>query len=307
MDDHVSSVAPDAGSVLRSVLSPIRKSKWLIGLATIAAAAAAVVLYKPHAAQVWSGRAVLTIGLAPSAEFITHQGGSSLIPVETPKTLVARISDRGFRNDLVNSAAFDPSTADLSRSVVLSSLRGVVTDGDREVQVELSAGSSADVHAAFASLGAQVLKAHQELLDRRSQPLQARIEDAKQRLAELEDSTNSLNSRIIAAWANEKVRSADKTGANGANLGGNTSLPPSTLPPPILLASIPAWSQLKDRIQADTTLAGLSESTVMRVEPDITPPAARSIATLRASLLAGLAMLAAALILTAVIKSPARS
>jgi hypothetical protein len=289
MDNQPSSAAPDVVSVLKFVASLAWRSKWLIGGATIAVAAVAFALAQANTVQVWTGKTTLTIGLSPTADYILQGNGPSMSAIETPRGTIARISSSAFRGEVVARAAFEPTTAAASRSMVSSSLRGIDLSNDRDVAVELSAVSAADVQAAFRAVAAEIDRTHGEILKRRLQLLQSRIDEAKSRIALIEKSNDRLNDRIFNASPDEKAQ-----------------LRPSTFTL-IPAASIPAWNTLQDRIGRDTTLKELSEPSVLRLENDTYLLMPRSTGGLRASILAGLAMLAAMIVLTIVVNRPVRA
>ena len=288
MDQQPPNAAPDAASGLRFVASLLWRAKWLIAAASLAAAAAGFAFYHPGDEQAWTGNTTLTIGMAPPVNYVLQRSGPPLEPIESPRSFVARMFDPVFRSKVLNEAAFAPSTAALSRAMVSSSLRGVVVESDRDVAIELTAASAADVQAALRALAAEVAKVHGEIFDQRIRLLQSRIEDAKSRLAAIQNISDRLNERIFDTNSND-----------------NTQTRP-TIVAPNSAASIPAWNELQDRILSDTNLAQLSEPSVLHLEANTYPLASRSVGTLRASVLAGLVMLAAMIVLTIVVSPPAR-
>ena len=285
MEYQVSSTAPDAGSVLKFVASLVRKSKWLIAAAAVLAAVVTYALTAASTSEVWSGRAILTVGTAPSDDFLAHQIGATVLPIEAPRRTVARLSEPAFKEQVVNQAAFEPATAAISRSMVTSSLRGIVIDRDRDIAIELSAGSAADVQAAFRAVAAEIGAVHDAIRDRQIQILQNRIDRNKSRIAEIEKETSELNDRIL------------KTSPSVKN-NEHPRLPDT----PAALASIFAWNEL----QMLTTVEQLSEPSVLHLEADKILVSHRSVDRLRASLLAGAGMLIAMIILTIIISPPGR-
>jgi hypothetical protein len=284
MNDQPSGSAPGAGSVLKFIAAALWRSKWLTGAAIIVAATVFFALYQPGTVQAWTGKTTLKIGLAPPTDFLLATWGSPLTPIETPRNAVARISDPIFRNKVLNQAAFEPATSAFSRAMVSSSLRGVAGESDRDLEVELTAGSAADVQAAFRALAAEIGLEHGDVLNRRLQYLQARIVETKNRIALLEKAGDSLNDRMFNAASDNKSHD-----------------PTSTQAPLAVLA--PSWNTLQDRLQLDTNLEQLSEPSVLNLDANTYTLAARSLGTLRASILAGLVMLAAIIILTIVVRA----
>jgi hypothetical protein len=288
MDHQVPNAAPDAGSGLRFIASIMWRAKWLIAAATFAAAAVTFALYPPSKEEAWTGKTTLAIGVAPPVDYVLQRSGPPLEPIETPRNFVARMFDPVFRSKIVNEAVFAPSTAALSRAMVSSSLRGTVGESDRDVAIELTASSAADVQAALRALAAEVGKVHGDIFNQRLRLLQSRIDDAKSRLAVIEKISDRMNDRIFDTTSDDK-----------------TAMRP-TIVAPNSAASIPAWNELQDRILSDTNLAQLSEPSVLHLEANSYPLASRSVGTLRASLLAGLVMLAAMIVLTIVVSPPTR-
>ncbi len=287
MDRQLPGAAPDADSIRKFVATHAWKARWLIAAATVVAAILTLALFPLKTAPIWRGKTSLTVGLAPSAEYLLQGSGPPLTPIESSRDLVARMSDPVFRSKIVNRAKFDPTTAAFSRAMVSSSLRGIALDNGRDVAVELSAGSAADVQAAFLALAKEIGELHTDSLNRLLQPLQARISDAKDRIALVEQSLDGLNQRLRES------------------AGGKMPLRP---PPfmPALPASLSIWNELHDRIRTDTSMAETTEPTVVHPEPDGYPVATYSLEPLRTSILAGIIMLAAMTVLTIVVNSPVR-
>jgi hypothetical protein len=291
MDHQPTSAAPDAGSVLKFVASVAWRSKWLIGVATVVSAAVAFALTPTttNTAEAWAGRAILRIGIAPTAEYILLRSGTPLAAIDSQRGTVMLISDPGFRQQVASQAAFEPATAATSRSMVASSLRGIVLDGDRDVALELSASSAADIQAAFHAVSAELGKVQDVVLNRRLELLQGRINDWRSRITEIEKANAQLNDRIVNRVPDEKMTS------------------PSLILPPTPTTAIPTWNDLQDRIQQDESLKKLSEPSVLRLESNNYVTGSRSVRTLRFSLLAGLGMLLAMIVLTVVFSRPVRA
>jgi hypothetical protein len=289
MNHQHSNAAPDLGSILKFVTSLVWRSKWLIGGASVVVAAVAFALTQANTVQIWSGRTTLAIGLAPNLDYILLPISPPMAAIETPRSTVARISGPAFKGQVISRAAFEPATAALSRSMVSSSLRAIDLNTDRDVALELSAGSAADVQAAFHAVAAEIERAHGDILNRRLQFLQVRIDEAKSRIAVIEKSTDRFNDRIFSATSDEKAQ-----------------LRPSILTP-TPATSVAAWNELQDRIQLHTNLKQLSEPSVLRLEADTSIVGPRSVGTLRSSLLAGLAMFIAMIVFTMVVNSPMRT
>jgi hypothetical protein len=289
MDHQTSGTAPDAGSVLKFVAFRVWRSKRLIGAAVVIAAAATVALYQPDASQAWTGKTSLTIGLAPPTDYVLAGAGSPLAPIETPRNAVARLSDPIFRNKVVNRAAFESPTAAFSRAMVSSSLRGIAGESDRDVTVELTAGSAADVQAAFRALADEISQVHGDILKRRLQFLQGKSDEAKRRIALIEMSSAAISNRLLGTGSDDRAQPTPSTSTSN------------------LAPLVPAWNALQDRIQSDTNLARLSEPSVLHLEANTYFLASRSLGTLKASLLAGFGMLVAMIILTIVVGTPARA
>jgi hypothetical protein len=290
VDDQPPSTTPDAGSVLKFVAPPIWKSKWLIAAATAVAAILALALTAPSGIEIWSGRAILTIGLSPASEFIAQKSGPAIVPIEMPRRAIARLSDPAFKEMIVKQAAFEPATASVSRSMVASSLRGVALDKERDIAIELSAGSAADVQAAFRAIAAEIGATHAAILDRQLAIVQNRIDDDKVRIAAIERDIGELNQRILNSMPTFKSNEAPRSPAN-----------------PILATTVFAWNDLNNMIRNDKALKQLSEPTALRVEADHVAVSHRSIDRLRASLLAGAGMLVAMIILTIVVSPSNRT
>jgi hypothetical protein len=285
--DHQPGIAtPNASKVLKFFALTVWRSKWLTGLATIVVILLTFALAPANTRDVWSGREKLRIGLAPSTEYIVLATGAALTPIDTQRGVAALISDPDFRQRVTSSAAFEPATAAASRSMVMSSLRAVVLDGDREIAIELNATSSADVQAAFRAVATEINKVHGAILDRRLALLQNRIESSRNRIEAIEKASNQLDGRILSGAFNQAP----------------TERPPIFMP--VLAASIPAWSNLQDRIDQDSNLKALSEPSAFRPEWEDRITGSHSVQTLKFSLLAGFAMLLAMIVLTMIVSRP---
>jgi hypothetical protein len=289
MNRQLSGPAPDAGSVMKFVMSILWRSKWLIGGAAVVAAAVAFALTPANTTQVWTGKTTLTIGMVPAVDYLLQSFGPPLATIEGSRNAVARISDPEFRRQVVSRAAFEPATAAVSRPMVASSLRAIALDNDRDISVELSAGSDADVHAAFHAVAAEIDRAHNAILNRRLQLLQGRIDDAKSRIAAIEKAAERANDRALGAATDDK------------NLSRLFVLEPA------LAAAIPTWNNLQDRIQSDEILKELSEQSVLHLDAAMSVLPPRPLATLRFSLLAGFGMLIAMIILFIIVSPSVRT
>jgi hypothetical protein len=269
---------------LRVILSRVWKFKWLIAAATIGAVAVTFVLFRSDAPQVWTGKTIVTIGTAPTKSYLILEGGPGLAPIKSQRDVIADISDPLFKKKIMAQTTFRPATAAFSREMAASSLRAAALNNDRDVAVEVSAASDEDVQAVLRGLAAEIEKEHQEIIKQRLESVSAEVEDLQSRIALIEKSLELLN------------RIADD---------------PSQFRPPMAMPdasiSMRTWNDLKDRIRRDTNLIKFSEPTVFRAEPDSYLRAARSIGALRASILAGLGMLAAMIVLTIVVSSRPRA
>jgi hypothetical protein len=284
------STAPDAGSVLKFVVPLIWKSKWLITAAAVLAAALTFALTESSKIDIWGGRAILTVGLAPASEFIAQKSGPAVVPIETPRRAIARLSDPAFKDLIIKRAAFEPATASVSRSMVTSTLRGIMLDKERDIAIELSAGSVADVQSAFRAIAAEIGAAHAAILDRQLEVVQNRIDGDKSRIAAIEKEIGELNDRILKSMPPSPRRNE----------------PPRSQVTPVLATTISAWNELQSLVRNDTALKQLSEPTALRIDADNLVVTHRSIERLRASLLAGAGMLVAMIILTIVVSPPRR-
>jgi hypothetical protein len=286
---QVHTTAPDAGSVLRFAVPLAWKSKWLIAAAVILAAVVTYALIGPSPIEVWSGRAIVTIGQAPASDFIAQKSGPAIVPIESPRRTIARLSEPAFRELVIGRATFEPATASISRSMVASSLRGILLDRERDIAIDLTAGSAADVKAAFRAVAAELSTIHAAVLDRQLKVLQNRIDQDNARLAAVAKEIGELNDQIIKSMPPPKWDEA-----------------PRTPVAPVMVTTIWAWNELQSQIRSDTTLKQLSEPTVLRIEDDQLDVSHRSIERLRDSLLAGAGMLIAMIVLTIVVSPPKR-
>ena len=251
MKHQVPITAPDAGSILKFAVPLVWKWKWTIAVGTIFAAILTYALMASSKVDIWGGRAVLSVGLAPASEFIAQKSGPAMSPIETPRRTVARLSDPAFQDLIVKRTAFEPETASVSRSMVASSLRGIVLDKERDIVIELSAGSAADVQSAFRVIAAEISAVHSDILNRQIEVVQSRIDEDKARLAAIEKEIVEFNMRVTRPppppWRNE---------------------PPSSPVTSTILMAISARNELQNLIRSDTALARLSEPTALRVNPD---------------------------------------
>jgi hypothetical protein len=289
MDEQQARPAPGFGSVWKHVVSLVRRARWLIAGATIVTAAVAFAL-TPTSKDVkaWSGRATLRIGLVPAAEYILYGSGTPLTVTQTAREAVAMISNPEFRDHVASQASFQPATAEISRSMVGASLRATIIE-DRDVAIELSAGSSADIQAAFQSVSAAVNEIDGKLLKDRLALLDGGIDQTKSRIAAIKESNQKLIDRVLNPNPDDKA-----TTHNAIVL----------LSPGEALSMVGA---LQDRIERAEDVKKLSDPTTVRVETNQFLTGSRSVRTLRFSLLAGLAMLVAMVVLTIVLSPPVRA
>lgn len=290
MKHQLPSTAPDAGNILKFSVPLVWKSKWLIAAAAVLAATVTYALTASSKIEIWSGRAILTVGLAPASDFIAQKSGPAVAPIEMPRRTVARLSDPAFKELIVRRAAFEPATASISRSMVAASLRGIVQDKERDIAIELSAGSAADVQSAFRAIAAEIGAAHAAVLDRQLEVVQNRIDEEKSTIAEIEREVGELNERILKSMPSPKWNE-----------------PPRSPITPMPVTTISAWNELQSLVRNDTALKQLSEPTALRIEADNLAVTHRSIERLRTSLLAGAGMLVAMIILTIVVNPSSRA
>lgn len=288
MDHQIMSATPNGETVLRVILSQVWKFKWLIAAATIAAVSVTFVLFRSEPAQIWTGKTILTIGIAPTKSYLLHEFGSALAPIKTQRDVIAQISNPMFTGKIIGRTPFRPATAAFSKEMATSSLRAVALVNERDVAVEISAASDEDVQAVLRELAAEIEKEHKEILKQRLESVSAEVEDLQSRISLIEKSVES-SGRAPGSVADDKSQPR----------------------PPMVLQDAPTstqtWNDLKDRVRRGSNLIKLSEPTVFRAEPGSYPRAARSIGTLRASILAGLGMLAAMIVLTIVVSSRPRA
>lgn len=275
---------------MKFVMPLVWKSKWLIAAAAVLAAAVTFALTASSKIEIWSGRAILTVGLAPASDFILQKPGPALAPIEMPRRTVARLSDPAFKELIVKRAAFEPATASISGSMVSSSLRGIVMDKERDIAIELSAGSAADVQSAFRAIAAEIGAAHAAILDRQLKVVQNRIDDDKGRIAAIEKEIEEVNERVLKSMPPPKRNE-----------------PPHSPVSPMLVTTISAWNELQSLVRNDTALKQLSEPTALRIDAEKLVVTHRSIERLRTSLLAGAGMLLAMIILTIVVSPPSQT
>ena len=285
INGEIMSAAPNGELVVRVILSQVWKFKWLIAAATIAAALATFVFSRSGAPQVWTGKTTLTIGTAPTKSYLIQEDGTGLAPIKTQREVIAEISDPLFKKKVIAQTAFRPATAAFSREMTASSLRAVALNSDRDVAVEVSAASDEDVQAVLRGLAAEIEKEHKEIIKQRLESMSAEVEDLQGRITVIEKSLEAI-SRAPDSIADDKSRSR---------------------PPVVIMPDVRTWSELKDRVRRGSNLIKFSEATVFRAEPDSYPRAARSVGALRASILAGLGMLAAMIVLTIVLSSRRRA
>jgi hypothetical protein len=283
---QVPGTAPDAGSVLKFAVPLVWKWKWMIAAAAVLAVILTYALMASSKIDIWSGRAILIVGLAPASDFIALRSGPAVAPIEMPRRTIARLSDPAFKELIVKRAAFEPATASVSRSMVASSLRGIMLDKERDVAIELSAGSAADVQSAFRTIAAEIGAAHTAILDRQIEVVQNRIDETKRSIDAIEREVGELNDRMFRS-----TKRNDR---------------PRALVAPTLVTATSAWNELQSLLSSDTALKQLGEPTALRTDPDHIAVTHRSIERLQASLLAGAAMLVAMIVLTIVVSPPRR-
>jgi hypothetical protein len=158
INGRIMSAAPNGELVLRVILSRVWKFKWLIAAATIGAVAVTFVLFRSDAPQVWTGKTIVTIGMAPTKSYLIQEGGPGLAPIKTQRDVIADISDPLSKKKVIARTTFRPATAAFSREMAASSLRAAALNNDRDVAVEVSAASDEDVQAVLRGLAAEIEK-----------------------------------------------------------------------------------------------------------------------------------------------------
>src|ERR1700759_3269751 len=132
---------------MNSATSLAWKFKWVLGGAIIVATAVALAIAQMGAVEVWSGSIPITTGLAPTPNFLLMSGEPVMQPIEPTRGSVARLSDPDFKTQVLNHISFAAKTADFSRSLVWSSLRGIELNSERDFAIEVTSASSADTEA----------------------------------------------------------------------------------------------------------------------------------------------------------------
>ena len=276
--------ASNAELVFKEILSRVWNFKWLIAAASIVAASVTFALSRSDPGQIWTGKTNLTIGTAPTKSYLLQEAGSALAPIETPRDVITRISDQAFKNKITGQTTFRPATAALSKEAAKSSLRAVALDNQRDVAVEVSAASDEDVQQVLRAVAAEIEKEHKEIIKQRLEAVSAEVEDLQGRIALIEKLLEAI-SRAPDSVADDK----------------------SQWRSPMAMPDVRTWNELKDRIRRGSNLIKFSEPTVFRADPDSYPRAARSIGALRSSILAGLGMLVAMIVLATVVSSRPRA
>ncbi len=204
--------------------------------------------------------------------------GSPLAPIKMQREVITQISDPAFKDKIMGQTVFQPLTAAFSRGMATSTLRAVALVNPRDVVVEVSAASEEDVQAVIRVLASEIQKEHKEILRQRLEYLSAEIEDLQSQITRLEKSHTLFD--------DDRGPVGDDKSRWGRGKGF-----------PNVSTQIRTWVYLKDRVRRSMHLVRISESTVLHSKPDSYLRAARSVDTLRASILAGLGMLAAIVVL----------
>jgi hypothetical protein len=280
--------APDAKSVLGYFGARLARARWLVFIAGVLVFGIGLVVFWPSGAPVWTGRTIVQIGLAPSPEYLIQETGPPLLPIESARSLVQRLSDPIFLIKVIARTQFEPKSADLSRDMAKKTLRGVALDGDRKVSVEVSAASRVDLEAVLQSLAAELNENHGSIANRRIETLRVNISDMQKRIDFIEKSLAEL----LPSTTTMPLLDQGKSPA-GAPMSSNFG------------TTAELWNGLKDRARRNKALLALTENTVAYAEPDTYPKSVRRIAPGMTALLAGLAMLIAMFVLV-VVTSPSQ-
>lgn len=283
MEQLTPKTSSDATGVLRYVSSLIGPSRWLIGIACLLAVGLTLVFYSADNVPAWTGKTIVRIGLVPGFDYLLQDSGSPLEPVESNRSLVSRVSDPIFRIKVMGAAKFEPANAVVSKKLATSSLRAVALEGYRDVSIEVSAASSADVNSVLQALADEIIRTHDAIIQRRLERLRANLTDLQSRIGFIEKSFTELGPRMLGVTRD----GPDQAGAQSSA--------------PNLTGAAEFWSKLRDRAQRTANLLELTEKTVIYVDPDSYQLSKRTIAPIRAALVAGLAMLAAMITLIVVV------
>ncbi len=275
MEQLADTTAPDTRSVLRYVGARIKRARWLLMIASFLAFGFAAVSFGTNRTPIWTGRTIIKIGLAPSQDFLVQESGPPLAPIETSRNLVSRISDPMFQTKVLDRALLEPATAEDSKRLVKASLRAIALEGDRNVAVEVSAATKADIDTVLQSLATEIDKVHEGIAQRRLEALRAILADLQSRSEFIEKSMTETLPRILVAPP-----------AQAQDIYGSPVTP--TRAP---VAEF--WSKLRDRVQRYKTLLELNEKTVTYAERGSYPKSERLTGPGAISLLTGLIMLVA--------------
>src|SRR6185437_11617163 len=230
---------------MNSATSLVWKFKWLLSGTTIVATVVALAIAQMSAVEVWSGRISIRTGLAPTTDFLLTRSAPAMQAIEPTRVSIARLSDPGFKTEVLNHISFAAKAADLSRSMAWSSLRGIELNSDRDFAIEVTSASSADTEAVLRAFGSEIIKLQRAVMDERLHILQDRIEKSRARLAAIEKSSNELANKLLGASDDEKV------------------------PRAALFGFFPTWNDLLDGIESDENVVKLCEPSTMHFEPGV--------------------------------------
>jgi hypothetical protein len=247
------------------------RSKFLIfGVLALCVACAIWFLCRPNH-PVWRLRTTFHLGMSVSPDAVIEGSPDLRATIEKNYAVIALISTPAFRDAIADDSEFEAGTAGLSKRLVFDTLRAQALDSnEQDVEIDFTAASAADCHAAYRTIAHQIERRHAALFDENVRQLQVAIDDYRERAAQLakwEDAEAQPDRKVTSEAESAKTRRG------------------------------PAWNEAREHLRQLEAVRSLMTSTMFPPEAEVYVHGPLTTDTVRLSALAGLLMILIAFVL----------
>jgi hypothetical protein len=248
----------------------LRSKVEIISLLALCFACAIWFLCRPDP-PVWRVRTAFRIGTSVLPAAVIAGSPNPQGTIERYASVVALISNPGFRNDIAGTSEFEASSANLSKRLVFATLRAHAFDHDDEdIEIDLTAASAADCRAAYRTIAERIGQRHAGLSAQSIKTLQVAIDDYRERAAQL------------AKWEDARIQPGDKGSADADRAKSGIAL---------------SWSEAREHLRQLEAVKSLMTPTTFPPEAEVYVEGPLINNTVRLSALAGLAVILCAFVL----------
>lgn len=225
----------------------------------------------PADPPVWTVRTAFTIGNSINPDSVINGSLAPQGQVEGYRIVVALISTPVFRQTIANTSQFESETAARSKQLVFDTLRAH-PQSDNSIEIEFTAASPADCRAAYRAIADRIERRHAVLFEQNVKLLQASIDDYTARSVQLKQ------------WEDAYLQPGDQPSVSDKDSKSGLGI---------------AWNDTRERLRRLEAAKLLLTKTTFPPESEVYVNGPLSRGTVRSSALAGLAVLAAVLLLFA--------